>query len=580
MGKKNYSLIVFVVVCQSFMTNNFVAQVSPSSTNFRSPMDIPLIVAGNFGEVRSNHFHTGMDFKTMGVEGKNIYSIEDGYVSRIAFSHYGYGRVIYISHPNGYTSAYAHLSKFKSPISEYVKKYQYAVQKETFNVYLDSGELAVKKGQVVALSGNSGSSSAPHLHFEIRETDSENPMNPLLFGYKISDSKKPMINNLKIYPLDDNSLVNGFHRDKVIPVKKNKKGKYYINQEITAFGNVGFALHSTDRLNARNICGLYTLNLTVNGNDLYSHKLDKLDFSTNRYVNHHVDYLRHKRNNQTFHKSFMKGNNLLEIYNYVDNGYLFAEVDSVYIMKYKAKDYSGNLSSLIFKVKGDDTEKPTKSSGEKSCDKVFKFSESNFFEAKDFNLLMAENTLYDDLCFNYRVKTDSNYLSEVHCLATDHLYVGVHHYYKLSIAPNQELDSVLLSKLLIVKLNEKGKMSDRGGDFEEGFVTTRVREFGKFAIAIDTTMPVVKLEGKQNVNALKLTSSINFKIGDNLSGIKSYSASIDGEWILTKFKRKRNRLIVSLSEVEGLAPGTHDLEIEVVDERGNTNLMKMKIFVK
>jgi hypothetical protein len=318
----------------------------------------------------------------------------------------------------------------------------------------------------------------------------------------------------------------------------------------------------------------------VNGNDLYSHKLDKLDFSTNRYVNHHVDYLRHKRNNQTFHKSFMKGNNLLEIYNHVDNGYLYAEIDSVYIMKYKAKDYSGNLSSLIFKVKGDAIEKPTKSSGGKSCDKVFKFSESNFFEAKDFNLLMAENTLYDDLCFNYRVKTDSSYLSAVHYLATDHLYVGVHHYYKLSIAPNQKLDSVLLSKLLIVKLNEKGKMSDRGGDFEEGFVTTRVREFGKFAIAIDTTMPVVKLEGKQNVNALKLTSSINFKIGDNLSGIKYYSASIDGEWILTKFKRKRNRLVVSLSEVEGLALGTHDLEIEVVDERGNSNLKRMKIFVK
>ncbi|MDB4089586.1 M23 family metallopeptidase, partial [Flavobacteriales bacterium] len=188
MRKKNSFLIAFIVVSQLFTAIHLFAQVSPDSTKFRSPMDIPLIVAGNFGEVRSNHFHTGMDFKTMGVEGKKIYSIEEGYVSRIAYSHYGYGRVIYINHPNGYTSAYAHLSKFKSPIAEYAKNYQYKIQKETFNIYLDSGEIVVKKGQVVALSGNSGSSSAPHLHFEIREKESENPMNPLLFGYKVTDT--------------------------------------------------------------------------------------------------------------------------------------------------------------------------------------------------------------------------------------------------------------------------------------------------------------------------------------------------------------------------------------------------------
>ena len=570
--------VIFIIVCQMISMNSFLAQVSPTNTNFRSPLDIPLIIAGNFGEVRSNHFHTGIDFKTMGVEGKNIYSIDEGYVSRIAFSHYGYGRVIYINHPNGYTSAYAHLSKFKSPITEYAKSYQYKIQKETFNVYLDSGELRVKKGQVIALSGNSGSSSAPHLHFEIRETESENPMNPFLFGYKVTDTKKPMINNLKIFPLNDSSLVNGVYSDKVIHVKKNKNGTYYLNKKITAHGNIGFALHSTDRLNARNICGLYTLNLKVNGKELFSHKLDKLDFSTNRYVNHHVDYLRHKRNNQTFHKSFMKGNNLLDIYNYVDNGYLYAEVDSVYTIRYEAEDYAGNSSSLTFKVKGDDTKKPTKLSGIESCDKVFKFSESNYFKSKGFNLLMAENTLYDDLCFNYRASSDSNYLSAVHHLAMN--YVGVHQYYKLSIALSQELDSVLLQKLLIVKLDDKGRMSDKGGDFEEGFVTTRVREFGKFAISIDTTMPVLILEDNQNVNAFKSNSTINFKIRDNLSGIKSYSASIDRKWILTSYKRKRNRLVVSLSEIEELTQGTHDLEIEVVDKRGNVNLKRLKIFVE
>ena len=126
-------------------------------------MDISLIVAGNFGEVRSNHFHTGIDFKTQGVIGKNIYAIGDGYVSRIGYSHYGYGKVLYVSHPEGYTSVYAHLSTFKSPISTFVKNHQYEIQEETFTVYLDSGEIQVKKGQIIALSGNSGSSFAPQV---------------------------------------------------------------------------------------------------------------------------------------------------------------------------------------------------------------------------------------------------------------------------------------------------------------------------------------------------------------------------------------------------------------------------------
>jgi len=577
MRKMKHSLGTFIFVCQLFNLSVLTAQAKPDSTNFRSPLDIPLIVAGNFGEVRTNHFHTGMDFKTMGVEGKNIYSVEDGYVSRIAFSHYGYGRALYITHPNGYTSVYAHLSKFKNPIFDYAKNHQYSVQQETFNIYLDSGELVVNKGQIIALSGNSGSSSAPHLHFEIRETDSENPMNPLLFGYKISDYKKPMINNLKVFPLDDNSLVNGKHNDKIVPVKKNKAGNYYINQEITGYGNVGFALHSTDRLNARNICGLYSLDFKVNNESRFSHKMEKLDFSTNRYVNHHVDYLRHKRNNQTYHKSFMKGNNRLDIYEYVDNGFVYVENDSVYKLSYTAKDFVGNTSSLSFNIKGDDTEKLSKYAGGEICMKTFKYNESNHFDTTGFYLLMAENTLYEDLCFNYGVIKDSNYLSDIHQLAVS--YVGVHQYYKLSIAPNQNLDSSLLPKLLIVTVDDKGRISDKGGDYEKGFVTARVREFGKFAITLDTTMPVVILEGNQDLEALKSNSTISFKIGDNLSGIQSYSARIDGEWILASYKRKRRKLVVSLSEKEGLSKGTHNLEVEVTDERGNVNRERLMITI-
>lgn len=559
-----------------FSINKGVAQENSYPQDFRSPMDISLIVAGNFGEVRSNHFHTGIDFKTQGVEGKNIYAVGDGYVSRISYSHYGYGKALYVTHPNGYTSVYAHLSKFNKPISKYVREYQYSIQEETFNVYLDSNELVVKKGEIIALSGNSGSSFAPHLHFEIRETDSENPMNPLLFGIKIKDNNKPMINNLKIYPLDSYSMVNGKQEAVIVPVKKNKSGTYFLNEKITGYGNVGCALHSTDRLNARNICGLYSLDLSVNGYPLFGHKMDRLNFSTSRYVNHHVDYLRHKQYNNSFHKSFLKGNNLLDIYTQVNDGFTNIEHDSIYKFNYIAKDYAGNSSKLSYKIKGDSTGFAKVKSTESICEHYFRYNESNYLEKNGFVAMMTPNTLYENLCVNYQSEKNSSYLSDVHVFGTK--FAGIQQTYKVILTPNQPIDSALHDKLLIVSIDDKGKIADRGGDFQLGTVTTRVKQFGSFAISIDTTMPLLVL--LTDTTKLKTNSTLVFKMGDNLSGIQSYSATLDGEWILSTFKRKKGRLYVSFTEVENLKPGTHILQVEVIDERGNSNLMSLEAKIK
>lgn len=553
------------------------AQLPPSSLKFRKPMDIPLVVAGNFGEVRSNHFHTGIDFKTQGVSGKKVYAIEEGYVSRIGYSHYGYGKVLYITHPSGYTSVYAHLSRFGKPISTFVRDYQYSIQKETFTVYLDSSKIKVKKGQVIGLSGNSGSSFAPHLHFEIRETVSEHPMNPLLFGYKIVDTKNPMINNLKVYPLDSNSLINGIHQSMIIPVLKNKKGKYYLKKTFTGYGNIGVALHSTDRLNARNICGLYSLNLSVDGKHVFGHTMEKLDFSTNRYVNHHVDYLRHKQYNNSFHKSFLRGNNKLKIYSHVDKGIVFIENDSVYKFRYTAKDYSGNTSTLNFHVKGDSTYLKNKKEKESTCLQYFYFDESNYFDTTGFSILMTPNTLYENQCVNYSRTTEGSYLSDVHTIKNETGYIGIQQSYKLFITPNQPIDSLYWKKLLVVAIDKKGRISDRGGEYQLGKVTTRLREFGRFALMMDTIKPVLKLLSK--TDKLEKNSKLIFKIGDNLSGIQSYQATLDGAWILTRYDRKKSRWYISLSEYENLSKGAHTLQVEVVDEKGNSNLQSIELLI-
>ena len=394
---------------------------------------------------------------------------------------------------------------------------------------------------------------------------------------KLPDSKKPMINNLKIYALDSNSLVNGMHRDKIIRIKKNKKGNYYLPESLTAYGNIGFALHSTDRMNAQNICGLYSLNLSVNGVPLFGHKMDKLDFSTSRYVNHHVDYPRHKQYNNSFHKSFLKGNNQLDIYNHSNNGESFIENDSNYKFNYVAKDYSGNKSTLDFKVKGDSKKKSYKSKT-RIYQRKFSYSESNYFDTAHFSFLMTPNTLYENLNFNYANKKDSTFISDVHTLKNANGYVGIQQYFKIFITPNQIIDSIYQSKICVVKINEKGRVSDRGGSYQEGKVTTRIKEFGSFALKLDTTKPVLEL--LSNTDKLTKNSTLVFKIGDNLSGIQSYNATMDGEWILTQYKRKKSRWYISFSESKNLSKGTHTLQVEVIDEKGNSNFQSLEVLIK
>lgn len=567
------SILYLSILILLFSSNYMLSQSPPDSTNFGSPLDISLYVAGNFGEVRSNHFHTGIDFKTQGVEGKKIYAIEDGYISRISYSHYGYGKALYINHPNGYTSVYAHLSNFNTTIDKAVRNHQYSIQKETFNLYVDSTALLVKKGEIIGLSGNSGGSYAPHLHFEIRETKSEHPMNPLLFGYQITDSKKPLINNLKIYPLDKFSLVDGQQKAQIIPVKKNKNGKYFIGKTIRAYGNIGCALHSTDRLNARNICGLYSLNLSVNDTHLFGHKMDKLDFSTSRYVNHHVDYPRHKLYNNSFHKSFLNGNNKLEIYTQINKGYTHIENDSSYKFSYLAKDFAGNTSKLSYHIKGDSTGYAKAIANKTTCDNYFSYNTANLMEQNGFTALLTPNTIYEDLCVTYSVNTSNNYLSDIHSFGTK--LAGIQKTYKLIITPTKPIDSTLHDKLLIVSINNKGSITDCGGEYQLGTVTTRVKQFGKFAITMDTTKPVLVL--LSDTSKLNPKSTLVFKIGDNLSGIESYSANLNGKWILTEYKRKKARWYVSLSEMEELTSGKQILEVQVIDEKGNVNLQRFDL---
>jgi hypothetical protein len=258
---------------------------------FRSPLDIPLFLAGNFGELRPNHFHAGIDIKTESVEGKNIYAAAEGYVSRIKIATNGYGKVIYITHPNGYVTTYAHLQRFSDKIEEYVKKQQYHKEKFEIELFPGKKQLPVEKGEVIALSGNTGGSGGPHLHFEIRDEKTEIAINPLLFGFDIKDDIKPVIKNIAIYPLNDSSYVNGVNKEKYIDLA-GSEGKYRITGgPYTVSGEIGFSVEANDYLNgSSNKCGLFSVELLLDSNRIYYHEIEQIAFSESRYINSHVDY--------------------------------------------------------------------------------------------------------------------------------------------------------------------------------------------------------------------------------------------------------------------------------------------------
>lgn len=528
---------------------------------FRSPLDIPLSLSGNFGEIRSNHFHSGIDLRTNGREGLNTYAIADGYVSRIKVSPYGYGKALYITHPNGYVSVYGHLSRYSKTIEEYVKKAQY--QKESFEIELfpQKDELKVSKGEVIAYTGNTGSSGGPHLHFEIRDEKTEYIINPLAFGLKVADNVKPRIKSIAIYPLEENSEVNGRNKSKIIKVHYSR-GKHSISaSELPVVsGPTGFAIETYDgENNSPGPNGVYQIELLVDDKKVYSHVFETFSFDQTRFVNAHIDYSGKHSSGHTLQRCFIVKNNQLNIYCDVNNRGVINFTDSAYHkIKYVLSDFYGNTTILEMKVKSKPP-RPAKPVYLADCTK-----ESNF-TSTDLKANIPPNALYENFEFKWRMSKDTlpGAIAPVHYV--HEVDVPVHLPYTLSIK-TKLIPYSLQSKALIVSLN--GRKSPEGGEYIDGWITAKVKSFGKFTVMLDTIAPTIKpvniAPGKDMSNA----RTIAVKINDNLAGIKEYRATVDDKWILMEYEPKQSLLYYTFDEKVG--KGDHTFRLEVKDERGNT----------
>ena len=538
---------------------------------FQNPLDIPLELSGTFGELRSNHFHAGLDIKTQGKVGFKVFAVADGYISRIKVQQYGYGKTIYITHPNGYTSVYGHLSKFNTKIDAYVKEIQYKKENyETGNIFPKKEAFILKKGQIIAYSGDTGGSGGPHLHFEIRNTKSEHVINPMLFGISIPDSKLPTIQSLLGYPLSEDARINKQNNSHEISIKHMGNGKY-IADRITASGTIGFGVHVFDRLdNAWNKNGIYSLEMLVNGKRQYYHDVSTFSFAESKYLNLLIDYSYYKKYKRRIQKTFKENKNELSIYKgLINNGKINIESGFNYTIEIIAKDIIGNTSSLKIPVIGKKSNAEFKKQKDTTA---YKIIADNFQKFKKENITIAfpKNTFYQDIYLDFTV--DSG-VAKVHTSSIP-LNKSYTLTFNVSKYTAQEKEQLYIANTEYAKYPRYVNTRKKDTTF---YTTTKT--LGKYTLKKDSLKPEIKILYLDNKQWITSAKTLKVKVSDVDSGIKNWRATIDDSWVLMQYNHKKGILTYNFSD-KILAGSKHIFKIVLSDNVGNTTERSITFFKK
>ncbi|MDD2552172.1 MAG: M23 family metallopeptidase [Dysgonamonadaceae bacterium] len=503
---------------------------------YGEPLRIPLHLSANFGELRNNHFHSGIDFKTQQVINKPVYAVADGYISRISVSAGGYGNAIYIDHPeHGQTSVYGHLDSFSKQIADYVEEKQYENESFSVNLYLEAHKIPITKGEQIALSGNRGSSGGPHLHFEIRETKTQNPVDPLQYIAKsIIDSQKPDIRGIAFYPVSGQGVINGEAAPTRLTIYKSKAGNPLpLQKKIMAWGIIGVGVKAYDKMNGQaNIYGVKHIRLFVDDEQVFSSSINEYSFSETRMLNSFIDFEDWRDNKSFYMKSFIEPGNKLDFYESINNGYINIREERMYQMKYELEDHFGNTTTYEFSVQGIFQEIPKSP----KCENFMAWKLQNKYVDYDFMLTIPEDNLYDNFCFTHSHTSDAtnDYYSDIH--QVNNTPVPLHNTGKMWI--KLKSDTLLQrNKYGIVKLNRtNNRDSWMGGKYGHGGVELNINELGdRYAISIDTIAPkIVPL----NPQTWKQNGRIRIRLSDDKSGISFFRGTIDGQFVLFEHDSK------------------------------------------
>lgn len=571
---KSFSTKIFVLIFYFFVLFLPSLLFAQDYKNiFASPMKIPLYSTGNFAELRGSHFHSGLDIRTYGKTGYSVYAPEDGYVSRIKVQAYGGGKNLYITHQNGYTTVYMHLERYCGEIEQWVKNHQYANQVYEFDYTFSNPKIYIKQGDTIAISGESGSVAGPHLHFEVRNSKTENPINPLRF-LDMEDTIPPFIESLAITPMKNASVNNSAN---TYTWQINKDNNF--NDSIPSFdtidclGNIYFSILAFDpSKNSSMRNGVLSSELYINNNKIFSHKVNEFSFANYGYVDAVINYPLYIKTGKRYLSSRLLENGKLPYDNYVNNGILNVKKDSIYKIEWKLSDIKNNKSNYVFFVRGYEKNNAIRNNTLKPRVMHIDYNENSTYKASDGSLFMfSKNCLYESIDLEHYERKGT--YSNVHTL--HNVFEPVKKKFTIKIKP-YKVDNLIKDKSTIVKINSKGGLSSVGGYYKDGFVETKIGDFGVFAIWIDTTAPTIKpINFKPNKKLSDKQQTLKVKIADNLTGIFSYKGYLNGKWVLMEYDGKNAMLTYFIDET--LKEGENTLKIVVTDKNDNSRTETYKI---
>ncbi|WP_405351488.1 M23 family metallopeptidase [Nonlabens sp. Asnod3-H03] len=537
---------------------------------FKNPLDIELKLSGTFGELRSNHFHSGLDIKTNQRTGLKVYATASGYVSRIKIERYGYGKAIYITHPNGYTSVYAHLDKLSPRIEEYLKKRQYDNETYEIQLFPTDLELRVDQGEVVAFSGNSGGSGGPHLHFEIRDSAAR-PINPMMMGINVPDTKKPLVKQVMAYPLDENATINGKNEPTLLRLIPLKTGGFK-TEKLNAYGTIGIGVNTSDRQNGgNNQNGVYQIKTSFNGTPNFEICFDTYAFSETRYLNQMIDYEFFKEKKSRISKLFIPPGSPLSLYgNSINDGKLsLYEPGSNSSYHIEIKDYQNNTSKIVVDIIND--EPPTELLAPDN-DGLEYVSHSTTFNSKmgKFNLTIPKGALYEDQLLEIKENLDT---------ITIHRDVVPLHKnfileYDISSKAGDNLDQYYIARITswgaAYHVNTK-----RNGNK----LTAYSKIMGTYAITKDDKKPTIKPINFKNKQWISKNKTLKLSIADKDSGIDGYRATVNGKFILMEYDYKTGIIKHDFSD-NVVTDSENHLKVIVTDNAGNSTTFEATFFRK
>lgn len=543
-----------------------------AAPRFGVPFDFPLYLSGNFGELRSNHFHGGLDFKTQGVTGKPLLAIADGYISKVTVTPGGYGNALYLTHDNGYTSVHGHLDRFLPEIAALVRQRQYAEQSFAVTLEFAPDEFRFRQGEVVAYAGNTGYSFGPHLHMEIRETATNEPIDPLPFYMdKITDNIAPRATRIMVYGDE--------HRGKVAlsePIKGAAEvaGKIIVNCQlltvncIEAWGRISAAISANDYMNGtHNNYGVRYVRLYVDDRLVSSSDVDRFSFDENRLINSWTDYAEQRTTGRWYMRSSIAENNELRMLHAdAHRGWVTIDEERDYHFRYELEDLYGNRSTYRFVVRGKQMDIPHRLP---SYFYYMDASRDNRFYTQGFELWMPQGTLFDDVELDYAVSPSASDQADIYQLSTTRIPLRRAAEVALPTHKDEAIDG---SKLYVARVDGKRRIYS-GGTYKYGRITAGITELGTYTVCADTVAPKITPIGS---TSWRKQGRVVCRIADAETGIRDYRGTIDGRWVLFKYSSKNARLTCDL-RAEGIGPGRHQVEIRVTDMRGNVRVENFEL---